>query len=301
MTRNERLALAIADIHGLPTGTVRPVVGAGWTNHVVVLGSPEPDYVVRYAMDPVDDARIAVESWVLPRVAALELPVPRVVVTGVINDIPYLVEEFVAGGRAPDHACPGLWRTLGRYAAAMRAVPLGADAPDALFSRFGRDLPTAWRRHLQYNLDRLTDDDPLLELGVYERREQPSLRDILLQLADVPLTHGLGHGDLTLANVLVPDRGAPVLIDWGSASAGPSPWADLVQLHRHRVRDGVADEYLDAFTEGCGLVPSQVPDTVADLTLLGDLDLVRWARERAPQRLAELVEVAHGTVGRRLS
>lgn len=298
MQRDERLALAVADVHGLPTATVRPIVGAGWTNHVVVLGSPAPAYVVRYALDPADDARVGLETWLLPRVAAHGVPGPKLVASGEIEGIPYLVQEFVTGGRGPDRASPGLWHILGRYASAMRTVALGPDAPDLLFTRFGRDLPAAWRDHLAYSLDQLTDDDPLLRLGVYKIGQQQAIHAVVAALAEVPLTHGLGHGDLTLANVLVPDGRPPVVLDWGAAAAGPSPWHDLVLLHRNRVRDRVVSSCVDAFIDGCGLPLAQAKATVTDLTLLGDLDLVRWARERAPHRLAELVEAARRTVGR---
>lgn len=295
--RDERLALAVAEVHGLPTTAVCAIVGAGWTNHVVVLGSP-PAYVVRYAIDAADDARIGLEAWVIPRVSAVGIPCPEVVVTGELDQIPYLVEEFVAGARGSDRASTHLWLTLGRYAAAMAAVPLGPDAPDLLFTRFGRNLGAAWQRHLAYSLDQLTDDDPLLRLGVYEPSQQWAIRLMVAGLVDLPLAHGLGHGDLTLANVLVPDHDVPVVVDWGTAVTGPSPWADLVQLNRNRMRDGVSDEQMEAFTDGCGLPRKEAAAVVAELTLLGDLDLVRWARERAPHRLAELIDVAIQTVRR---
>lgn len=297
MLRDERLARVVAEMHGLPTTAAGSIVGAGWTNHVVVLGSP-PAYVVRYAIDPAQDARIGLEAWVLPRVSASGIPCPAVIATGELDGIPYLVEEFVFGARGPDRASTALWHTLGRYAAAMQEIPLGPDAPDGLFTRFGRDLPDAWRRHLAYSLDQLADDDPLLRLGVYEPAQQPSLRTIVAGLADIPLSHGLGHGDLTLANVLVPDDQPPVVIDWGAAAAGPAPWSDLIQLHRKRIRDGVTNEQFTAFTDGCGLPRGETAATMASLMLLGDLDLVRWARERAPHRLPELIHIARQTVRR---
>ena len=166
--------------------------------------------------------------------------------------------------------------------------------PEGLFGRFGRDLPKAWRSHLEYNLDELTADDPLIRLGVYTPAQQAGIRDRIAALASTDL--GLAHGDLSLNNVLVPDTGPPVLIDWGSATTGPSPWDDVVTVRRNRVRDGMSDPEWSAFADGCGATPHDVATTVEELTLLSRLDLVRWALDRAPDRLDELVLTARGHI-----
>ncbi|MFP3393791.1 phosphotransferase, partial [Brevibacillus sp. SIMBA_076] len=90
------------------------------------------------------------------------------------------------------------------------------DAPGALFSRFGRDLPAAWEEHLSYNVSALADDDALIALGVYAPGQLGRLRGILRSLRDVPFSFGLCHGDLAPRN-LIEREGGEVLIDWGAA------------------------------------------------------------------------------------
>lgn len=297
IARDGHLAAEIADLHGLGARRITAVLDSGWTNHVHVVHSPEPTHVIRFAIDAAAEDRVEVEAWALTRAAAHGIPSPRVVATGELHGVPYLVQEFVAGARGPDRRSLELWRALGAYTRALPSIPVDDSAPGGLFSRFGRHLPEAWRSHVEYNLDQLTGDDPLLRLGVYGPGQQPCIRDRITALADRDLTLGLAHGDVSLNNVLVPDAGPPVLIDWGSATTGPAPWDDVVAVRRNRVRDGTTDQEWAAFADGCGVTPYHLATVVDELTLLSCLDLVRWALDRAPDRLDDLVTAARSHLG----
>jgi len=293
IARDEHLAAEIADLHGLHALRITAVVDSGWTNHVHVVHSPDPTHVIRFAIDAAAEDKVEVEAWALTQAAAHGIPSPGVVATGELHGVPYLVQEFVAGARGPDRRSLQLWRTLGGYARALHTIPVDDSTPEGLF---GRDLPKAWRSHLEYNLDELTADDPLIRLGVYTPAQQAGIWDRIAALVSTDLVLGLAHGDLSLNNVLVPDTGPPVLIDWGSATTGPSPWDDVVRVRRNRVRDGMSDPEWSAFADGCGATPHDVATTVEELTLLSCLDLVRWALDRAPDRLDELVLTARGHI-----
>ena len=160
------------------------------------------------------------EAWCAGQAREHAIPTADIVGVGVVNAVAYSVQRSVAGANGETVRSVGLWRALGKYARTINTIPL-ADAPEALFSRFGRDLPAAWRAHLDYNVDSLDDADPLLALGVYDRAEQSRVRGIFESLRCHSFEFGLSHGDLALRNLLVDPGRPPVLIDWGSAVTGP--------------------------------------------------------------------------------
>lgn len=295
--RDARLAAAIGELHGLHAPSVTPIVGAGSANHVFVVRSSEVTLVVRFAIDVARQDSVDLEAWALTQAARHGIPSPSVVATGCLSGLPYLVQTFVEGVSGTERRTPQLWRTLGEYASRMHDIPITAEAPDALFSRFGRDLPQAWRAHLQYNMDQLVETDPLIALGVYEIGQQSSLRARITNLEATDLTFGLNHGDLSMKNLLVPEYGVPVLIDWGSARTGPSPFLDFVGLlTAHRLQNDPSDQELLAFADGYGVSLDKIRETLENLAVIEALDLVRWAIDQRPDLLAQVAESARGHV-----
>ncbi len=300
-SRDGRLAASIARRHGLRVRSVGPVANPGAVNRVFAVDVADGRYVVRFAVDPQQDDVVDAEAWATGRAAGVGVPSPVVVAVDRLDGVPYLVERFVEGRTGTSRRSPDLWRTLGGYARAAHAVPLTAEAPDSLFTRFGRDLPAAWTAHLRYGLDGLTATDPLIALGVYAAGRQDVLRRRLRSLETADLTFGLNHGDLALRNLVVPDDGPPVLIDWGSVNAGPSPLGDLVTLlEAHRSEGDPSDEELVAFTDGYGADLEGLSVIADDVALLGALDLVRWAIDRRPDRLPATVDAARQRVADQL-
>lgn len=264
----------------------------GITNHVFTNG----EQVVRFPRDPqrgvlTDVGEFAKEAWCAARAREAGVSTPEVWVADEVSGVPYQVQSLVAGGHADEHT-PALWRRLGEVAARLAAMPLG-DAPASIFSRFGRDLPAAWRQHVEYNLAALGDGDRLLELGVYGAADLGWLREWVAACEFEGLSHGLHHGDLNPGNVLVDEAGDLVLIDWGSATAGPVPWGDLVHLQR-----GGFEHQAEDFTAAFGVTAGAVAETLPRFDLLQALDLVRWAIDRRPDLLDQYVEQATATVRR---
>jgi hypothetical protein len=181
----------------------------------------------------------------------------------------------------------------------VAAVPLPPDAPAGLYSRFGRDLPVAWHRHVDHNRDALGGDDALIGLGVYEPGQAAPLRDLLDEAGRLPLRFGLSHGDLFPRNLRIDAAGRPVLIDWGGASAGPVPYGDLHHLLDLARTTGEPDgSALDWLLSGWAEpVP---PRALALMDLVTALDLVRWALARAPDRIGRQVTAARLHVSRTL-
>jgi Ser/Thr protein kinase RdoA (MazF antagonist) len=298
------LAAAIAAHHGLH-GPLDHLT-EGQTNHV--FGTPEA--VIRFARDPLrgtvtDVDEFVREAWCALAAEAAGVVTPRVLAVGQFRtqesgsgaageaplSVPYQVQER-RQGQHPDEATPRLWERLGELAAALAKVGLD-DAPEQLFTRFGRDLPTAWTQHVHHNLAALGDDDPLFELGVYRASDLEWLTDWVSSTNPVGQPHGLFHGDLNPGNVLVDPDGELVLLDWGSAATGPVPWGDLVHLHRGRFPHLAED-----FAAGFGIGPDEVASCLPRLELLQALDLARWAIDRRPDLLDHYRGSATETVRR---
>jgi hypothetical protein len=297
--RDGALASRIAASHGLAGAPVVALSGLGSVNRVFTVGLGDDRSVVRFAIDPLRADEFATEAWCLEVASSHGLPSPETLASGTFCGVPYAIQRFVPHVALDAVGRSDLWQTLGRYARRINELPVPEDAPAGLFSRFGRDLPAAWQAHLAYNLAQLTGEDPLLSLGVYVREEQPRLRAMIAELAGTPMRCGLSHGDLAARNVLVSPDGALVLMDWGSATCGPVPYTDLLTLLRNHDQDDdptAAD--LAAFGSGYGVDLGELEPTVDAVRRVSALDLVRWALERRPDRLPDLVDAARRELGR---
>jgi aminoglycoside phosphotransferase (APT) family kinase protein len=296
MTSAADLLRAVARIHDLPDGPISEPAWPGVVNWVNIVGSGTDRYVIRTPRGRVRAEEFAIEAWCAGQAREHAIPTADILGVGVVNAVAYSVQRFVAGANGETVRSAELWRTLGRYARTISAIPL-ADAPDALFSRFGRDLPAAWRAHLDYNVDSLNDADPLLELGVYERAEQSRVRCIVESLRDHSFEFGLSHGDLALRNLLVDPGRPPVLIDWGSAATGPAPHTDLLNLLRDHDRlDNPRDDELTFFSEGYGVDLDALRPQLDAMQTLASVDLVRWARDQRPDLLDQTIAAARERV-----
>ncbi|NQX11858.1 phosphotransferase [Microbacteriaceae bacterium VKM Ac-2855] len=245
----------------------------GVENRVQRMRGPGFDWVLRTPVDPSAPDTYPLEAWAIGAARAAGVHSPAVVALG----DRFLVLEYEPPRRAIDDP----WHTLGAFASAVACIPLD-DAPDGVFSRFGRDLAEAWRAHVRYNVEALSTADPLLHQGVYAEADRARIRDRIAPLEDEPFAHGLAHGDLAPRNLIARDHGA-ALIDWGSVTTGPAPWTELQRVYQEQ-----QEEVLAAFAAGAGVaLDASARDLLHRLTVLRALDLARWAREHRPALAAE--------------
>jgi hypothetical protein len=280
----EALARRVVAARG---GSVRNIdsLDGGAVNHVLrvrgTLADGTPfDWVVRSPRTDQWSTEFDSESWAAAAATRAGIPTPAVVHVGLVGDRAVMVHEHVPHGGAVERP----WSVLGGYTRRFVDVALD-DAPAGLFNRFGRDLPHAWAQHVDYNLAKLVDDDPLLRDGAYAPHQQPVLRTLLEEHRTTRLTYGLTHGDLHPRHLLSPGDGRPpVLIDWGNVSTGPSPWTDLRHvLVLARVRNEVTEADLAEFATGAGAPLERATERVlVQMAVLQFLDVVRWALDRRP-------------------
>jgi aminoglycoside phosphotransferase (APT) family kinase protein len=234
--------------------------------------------VLRFPVDPLRQDEYPVESWAARSASRVGIPVPEPLAHGSEGGVPFSVSEYVAPDPRP---IDRPWRWLGSAARAVAMIPL-VDAPRSLFTRFGDDLRLAWTAHLDYNLDALGDDDPLLRDGAYASPDR--LRDRLAPLSEAQFEFGLAHGDLAPRNLISRGPGQrPVLIDWGAAETGPAPWTDARRVFTWTFIDGsVTRADHDEFMTAAGLTSDDDHRRLASMTALHLLDVTRWARDRRP-------------------
>lgn len=265
---------------------VEPLAG-GWVNHT--YRSPRvgaDDVVLRFPVDPLRENEYPIECWAAGAAVRAGIPTARPLRHGVHGDVPFMVSEFVAPDLRPIR---DPWTWLGRYARIIGSVDL-RDAPSALYSRFGSNLAEAWAAHLEYNLASLQRDDPLRSDGAYA--SAAPLLSALETLATGEYAFGLAHGDLAPRNLISrgPDQ-APVLIDWGAAGTGPTPWTDARRVFEWAVVDGsISRAEYDEFVAGAGVSSEADRSVLGAMTILHLLDVTRWAREKRPDLYGEYVE-----------
>lgn len=220
----------------------------GVVNTVLRVVGDDVDWVVRSPVDPRRPDEFPVEQWAVAAARTCGVPVPEVLHVGISRGIPVMVSRFVQPASDPV-ARPWWW--LGRHASSIAGADL-TDAPDGVFSRFGRDLDHAWAAHLDYNQTALGPDDllhhnpapdapllvrhppaghppagppvaepllaeplltdPLLADGAYLPDDLPTLRRWLHELDDLETSHGLVHGDLAPRNLVSRGGGVPPVL-----------------------------------------------------------------------------------------
>jgi hypothetical protein len=151
--------------------------------------------------------------------ASGRLNVPKILMSGVVNDRAFLVEELITGHhpaaaqeqRIVDALVPAIWAT---YQA------LGFGTADTFL-----DLTA---EAIQSELERVCVPEQM----AYERACRDELLRRLRQLpstVEQPLVTAFGHGDLSTGNIIVTDSGDLFVIDWETSGRMPIVW-DLRKL-----------------------------------------------------------------------
>jgi aminoglycoside phosphotransferase (APT) family kinase protein len=285
---------------------VTPLVGKGSVNKVFIAEGAGHKVVVR--MSDRDGAldEYEKEVWCIERAAARGVPVPSVMTLGLCEGHAYLIESFIDGDEGRDSRAPGpgVWRELGRYAGLIHSI--GVQGFGLKLSDITRgDARNSWLRYLEYNIESLNADDPLLRLKVLTRLQAQVIRGAFADMRGREFTFGLNHGDLSLKNTIVDASGRVTLLDWGSAEASLVPHHDLIQLLKMNMLEGDPDdEALRAFLDGYGISTAayeRLAWELETLLVLRAFDKLRWALDWKAEELDGFVSHAREAVGRYLS
>jgi Ser/Thr protein kinase RdoA (MazF antagonist) len=277
-----------------PLVEVTPLVGKGRVNRVFVVEAVKHRVVIR--MSDRDEAldEYTKEAWCIQHAAARGVSVPSVISVGRCEGNAYIIQSYIAGDDGRDSPAPklGIWRELGKYARLIHAI--GVPGFGLRLSEITRgDARKSWLQYLEYNIESLTENDPLIKLKVLTQLQSKLIRDVFADLRGREFTFGLNHGDLSLKNTIVDKRGRVTLLDWGSAEAGIVPHHDLIQLLRMNMLQGNPDDtQIRAFLDGYGISPPEFKRMMPELEsllVLRAFDELRWAIDWSVEQLDRFV------------
>ena len=263
-------------------------LGAGDDAVVVKLGKPH-----RVGFAAREHAK---EHWCAAMARTAGVPTPQSLAVGAFEGRSYQVQAFSPGRPPRPEDEDRAWAAMGRWARAFHAIPVAGWGPQ--MSRDGV-FQDDWPAHLRYNIEALTPDDSLRELGVLDAGASADLKRRFERLAATPFKLGLSHGDLSMHNILVDEAGEPLaLIDWGSAGAFPVPHYELNEIIR---ADRATRGHIDIFRRAYGLSDAAFTEVMADLpdlAALRDIDTLRWGLAHAPDQLDMLTAYARRALSR---
>ncbi|WP_340014306.1 aminoglycoside phosphotransferase family protein [Paenibacillus sp. FSL K6-1318] len=273
------------------------IIGKGFVNQVCLVETASHKVVVR--MNGQDTyPTFLKEKWCIERATSAGIPGPQTLSVGVNADHAYMIQTVVEGDNGLDTTVPTsvIWRKLGEYTQRLQSIPVtgfGRDLQDSVENRFyspphaGSD--GSWQGYVQYNINSLTEQDPLIKLGVMTMKESPIVRQLFEQLRMQKFRFGLCHGDLSLKNTIVSSTGEITLLDWGNAEVTVVPYGDIIQLIQCQLRgEGPDNEELKAFLEGYGTSLQEQEHELNQaryVLLLKAFDTLRWAIDRSPDQI----------------
>ncbi|NBD24852.1 phosphotransferase family protein [Paenibacillus glycinis] len=282
------------------------ILGKGFVNQVCVVETDRRKVVVRMN-DASAYPAYAKEKWCIEQAAAVGIPGPAVLSIGIVGDTAYMIQSYIDGDNGLDSKAPkaDIWRRLGQYAKRIHAIPVkgfGENLADPAQGEF-RSPPHAgsdgsWQGYVQYNIDCLTERDPLIRLGVLDEASSRNVRRRFERLKKETYRFGLIHGDLSLKNTIVSGAGEVRLLDWGNAEVRTVPHGDLMRVMQGRFLDGdPSPEAFMAFLDGYGGMGEDDLAAARELLVLRSFDNLRWALDRSPDRIESYAAIAKHALG----
>jgi aminoglycoside phosphotransferase (APT) family kinase protein len=286
-----------------PLVEVTPLVGKGRVNKVFIVEAVNHKVVIRMSDRGEALDEYTKEAWCIEHAAARGVLVPSVISVGRCEGNAYLIQSYIAGDEGRDSSAPklGIWRELGKYAKLIHSI--GVPGFGLRLSEITRgDARKSWLRYLEYNIESLTENDPLIKLKVLTQLQSKLIKDVFANLRGREFTFGLNHGDISLKNTIVDMRDRVNLLDWGSAEAGIVPHHDLIQMLKMNMLEGDPDgEEIRAFLDGYGISPAELERMMPELEsllVLRAFDKLRWAIDWNIEELDRFVSHAREAVSR---
>ena len=288
-----------------PLVEVTPLVGKGSVNKVFIVETVNHKVVIRMSDRGEALDEYTKEAWCIEHAAARGVPVPSVISVGRCEGNAYIIQSYIAGAEGRDSPAPlGIWRDLGKYAKLIHSI--GVPGFGLRLSEITRgDARKSWLRYLEYNIESLTENDPLIKLKVLTQLQSKLIKDVFANLRGREFTFGLNHGDISLKNTIVDLRDRVNLLDWDSAEAGIVPHHDLIQMLKMNMLEGDPDgQEIRAFLDGYGISPAELERMMPELEsllVLRAFDKLRWAIDWNIEELDRFVSHAREAVSRCLS
>lgn len=270
------------------------ITDKGIDNHIFVVETKSRKVVVRMNNKDTYEAYIK-EQWCIEQAAAVGVPGPKVLTIGVVEETAYMIQTFIQGDNGMDSKMKKseMWRQLGDYAKRIDAIQVngyGRKLVDPVLGVFHSPSHAKSDGTLlgdvQHNIHCLTEQDPLIKLGVITQKESQRVRELFEDMKKETFRFGLIHGDLSLKNVMV-HADQVIVLDWANAEVTAVPHGNVnqvLQYHMLGLTEGPTMEEFKAFLDGYGLSEEDLADLGA-FQLIRAFDNTRWAIDRCPERI----------------
>ncbi|MBD2867821.1 phosphotransferase family protein [Paenibacillus arenilitoris] len=302
LTQAERIA---GDFFLEQVKTSYQIIGKGITNQICAVETESRKVVVR--MNDKDEFPSFIkEKWCIEQAAAVGVPGPEVLSIGIVDETAYMIQAFIEGDNGLDSAIPksDVWRKLGEYAKLIHSIQVkgyGGHLIDPVDGEFQSPAHAgsdgSWQGYVQYNINRLTEHDRLIELGVITQTESLRVRSLFENLKSEPFRFGLNHGDISLKNTMVNQANQVILLDW-NAEVSVVPHTTVAQLMHYQIlelEESASVEEFKAFMDGYGLSEKDLSD-IRRFLLLKAFDNLRWAIDRSPDLIEPYAKFAKQVV-----
>ena len=276
-----QIASALAeDYLGAPMTDIRLIQGKGEVNQVYEIITHVNKAVLR-VNDYAEFERFKKEEWCIKKSRANSIATPNILHVGHDEEYSYSLIEFISGenGQAiKDNS--DTWYVLGKILHQIHSIPVSGFGDN--LSDITNGNKARWYTYVEDNI-RALESGILIEKELLTSTQANKLISLFKDLLNKDFEFGLNHGDYSLANIIIPNDGAPNIIDWGSAQAHIVPHHDLAVIIEESLDE--EDEKYASLLSGYGTIRQDyeaIKEEIQVLQLLDALDKVRWAMDNAP-------------------
>lgn len=295
---NDLAKKIIVNVLGEKVQSVYAIKGKGIVNQVFAVKTDVSESIVR--MNDVPDTLTIYEKekWCIEQAMLKGVPGPNILAVGQMDHVTYMIQALVVGKNGEESPLKKeeIWGSLGKYTKQIHSIPvsgfgdiLSAPTNGIFTARIHDGFDGTWYSFVGYNIKSLTENDPLIQLGILSNEDTKKAKQKFESLLHINFHFGLTHGDLSLKNTIVDDNGKVTLLDWGCAEVHLTPYWDLVQLLKGQLDMGKPNKAeMDAFLEGYGFSENDFQNlqpTIEVLLLLDAFDKLRWAIDCKPERI----------------
>lgn len=297
-----------------PITAITPILNKGTVNTIFLVRTQNDQVIARLNSQRGYELNYRKETWCLEQAKRVGIPGPSVMTLGEIDGVSYMLQSFIPGENCEDCIVDNLyiWHKLGSYLKSISSIQtegFGENLSDAHSGVFSSPLHDgfdgSWKGYLNYNINSLTADDYLLQIGVMSASKSEIIRQSFERLNSIQFKFGLCHGDISLKNAIISPDMRVYLLDWGSAGANITPFSDIIQvLHSNFKTDHPSSQEFRAFISGFGISTAEFSDMEPlfnSLLLLRTFDKVRWAIDQSPDKIKDFTNDARMIVQRTIS
>ncbi len=243
------------------------------------------------------------ESWCIKKSQELGVLTPDILEVSQLDSRAYQIQTFVEGTPGADIDGTSIlsqedqlkvWHKLGEYAKKIHSIKVTGYG-ETLIDESGT-FDGSWEKHVRYNINSLTEDDALRELGVLTAQDSEKILNIFTTLLEKKFIFSLCHNDIALRNTVLSPAGEVYLLDWGTARAEIVPHCDFNEILIASTPD---TETLAVFLKGYGMTMEdfeKIRREMLELRLLNTIDTLRWAIDKSPDNIPVHIKNVKGVM-----